>query len=75
MESLLSGIDECWTVSPENDDSLVDICKEGIVQGDKKGQIMKFLVPSLGVQSLLVKEEEATRFLLAWLTRNKNFVY
>lgn len=76
MVNLLSGIDKCRTVSSENDDSLVEICNEGIVQGDKKKrQIMKLPVPNLGVQSLLVKEEKATRYLLAWLTRNKNFVY
>lgn len=36
MLNLLSGIDKCRTVSSENDDSLVEICSEGIVQGDKK---------------------------------------
>lgn len=36
MVNLLSGIDKCRTVSSENDDSLVEICNEGIVQGDKK---------------------------------------
>lgn len=65
MVNLLSGIDKCRTVSSENDDSLVEICNEGIVRRQKKRQIMKLPVPNLGVQSLLVKEEKATRYLLA----------
>lgn len=55
IDSLPSGIDECQTVS-SGERWLCSWCWWGGHFSERQRQIMKFLAPSLGVESLLAKE-------------------